>query len=146
MRQVAVSTCENHWFRMWRVYNHGIFGRGKSLPLQYLSSRSQKKQDALRDGRKLNARREDRLGGHKEMSPYISWLTNTALVYEPICGGRGDCGVLVNEYSCAHGAKINFGDLTPYLTYGIDCALCAMRNKWGSRRWLTLCSFLSQAI
>jgi len=27
------------------------------------------------------------------------------------------CGVSVNEYSCAHGAQINFGDLTPYLTY-----------------------------
>ncbi len=27
------------------------------------------------------------------------------------------CGVSVNEYSCAHGAQINFGDLTPYLTF-----------------------------
>ncbi len=34
-------------------------------------------------------------------------LTNSALVYEPKCA---------NEYSCAHGAQINFGDLTPYLT------------------------------
>jgi hypothetical protein len=25
--------------------------------------------------------------------------------------------VSANEYSCAHGAQINFGDLTPYLTY-----------------------------
>ncbi len=31
-------------------------------------------------------------------------------------GGRG-CGVSVNEYSCAHGAQINFLDLTPCLTY-----------------------------
>jgi hypothetical protein len=23
-----------------------------------------------------------------------------------------------NEYSCAQGVQINFGDLTPYLTYG----------------------------
>jgi hypothetical protein len=30
----------------------------------------------------------------------------------------GCCGVSANEYSCAHGAQINFGDLTPYLTYG----------------------------
>ncbi len=32
----------------------------------------------------------------------------------------GDCGVSANEYNCAHsqGAQINFGDLTPYLTYG----------------------------
>jgi hypothetical protein len=30
--------------------------------------------------------------------------------------GRG-CGVSANEYSCTHGAQINVGDLTPYLTY-----------------------------
>ncbi len=46
----------------------------------------------------------------------LSWLTNSALVYEPKCGGGG-CGISANEYSCAHGAQINFGDLTPYLTY-----------------------------
>jgi hypothetical protein len=32
-------------------------------------------------------------------------------------GGGASCGVSANEYSCAHGAQINFGDLTPYLTY-----------------------------
>jgi hypothetical protein len=32
-------------------------------------------------------------------------------------GGGGSVGVSANEYSCAHGAQINFGDLTPYLTY-----------------------------
>ncbi len=31
------------------------------------------------------------------------------------------CRVLANEYSCAHGAQINFGDLNPYLTYGHRC-------------------------
>jgi hypothetical protein len=36
------------------------------------------------------------------------------------CGGRGGCGVSSNEYISAHGAKINFGDLTPYLTYGVN--------------------------
>jgi hypothetical protein len=30
-------------------------------------------------------------------------------------GGFGDS---VNEYTCVHGAQINLGDLTPYLTYG----------------------------
>jgi hypothetical protein len=30
----------------------------------------------------------------------------------------GGFGVSANEYSCTHGAQINFGDLTPYLTYG----------------------------
>ncbi len=33
-------------------------------------------------------------------------------------GGRGGGGS-ANKYSCAHGAQLNFGDLTPYLTYGI---------------------------
>ncbi len=33
-------------------------------------------------------------------------------------GGGEVCRVSVNEYSCAHGAQINFGDLTPFLTYG----------------------------
>ncbi len=28
-----------------------------------------------------------------------------------------------NEYSCAHGAQINFGDLTPYLTYDRNTVL-----------------------
>jgi hypothetical protein len=28
------------------------------------------------------------------------------------------CGVLANKCSCSHGAQINFGDLTPYLTWG----------------------------
>ncbi len=32
--------------------------------------------------------------------------------------GKGGCGVSAKEYSWAHGAQINFGDLTPYLTYG----------------------------
>ncbi len=51
-------------------------------------------------------------------SPWGPWLTNSALVYVPKCGGGGGCGVSDNEYSCAHGAHINFEDPTPYLTYG----------------------------
>jgi hypothetical protein len=59
-------------------------------------------------------------GSHRESSN-VSGLTNSALVYEPKCGGkRGEgCGVSANEYSCTHGAQINFGDLTPYLTYAL---------------------------
>ncbi len=34
-------------------------------------------------------------------------------------GGGGGCGVSANEYSCAHGAQINFGDQTPSLPYDI---------------------------
>jgi hypothetical protein len=29
-------------------------------------------------------------------------------------GGVGGLRVSANEYSCAHGAQINFGDLTPW--------------------------------
>ncbi len=47
----------------------------------------------------------------------LSLLTNSALVYESKCGGGGGCGVSANEYSCAHGAQINFGDIPPYLTF-----------------------------
>jgi hypothetical protein len=35
-------------------------------------------------------------------------------------GGVEGGGVSTNEYSCAHGAQIHFGDLTLYLTYGIE--------------------------
>jgi hypothetical protein len=60
----------------------------------------------------------------------LSWLTNCALVYEPNAEGgiMGDAGsqpttiyfVSDNEYSCAQGAQINYGDLTSCLTYGLD--------------------------
>jgi hypothetical protein len=57
------------------------------------------------------------LGGHKEMSSTVAWLTNNPLSYEPKCRRKGgSCGVSTNEYSCAHGSQINFGDLTPYLS------------------------------
>jgi hypothetical protein len=35
-------------------------------------------------------------------------------------GGVAACGVSANEYSCAHGAQIKFGDLTPYLSYDTE--------------------------
>jgi hypothetical protein len=31
--------------------------------------------------------------------------------------GEGGCWVSANENSCEHGAQINFGDITPYLTH-----------------------------
>jgi hypothetical protein len=48
----------------------------------------------------------------------LSWLTNSALVYEPKCWGKGEsCGISANEYSCTQETK-NFADLTSYLPYG----------------------------
>jgi hypothetical protein len=48
----------------------------------------------------------------------LSWLTNSALAN---AGGGEGCGASANEYSCA---QINFGDLTPYLTYASLYILC----------------------
>jgi hypothetical protein len=41
-------------------------------------------------------------------------------------GGGVRCGVSANEYSCAHTAQINFGDLTAYLTYGGNSLVVAL--------------------
>jgi hypothetical protein len=35
----------------------------------------------------------------------------------PNAGRGGIAGVSADENSCAHGAQMNFGDLTPYLTF-----------------------------
>ncbi len=51
-------------------------------------------------------------GVYKEMSS-IFWLTNSALVCKPKCGGGG--GFAGSQLYT--GAPINFGDLTRYLTY-----------------------------
>ncbi len=67
----------------------------------------------------------------------LYWLTNSALVYEPKCMGMGGgwgCGVSANEYSCALGAQIKFGDLTPYLTYGENSS----RNLFGGAIWRSM--------
>ncbi len=76
----------------------------------------------------------------------VSWLTNSALVYEPKCGGGGrGCGVSANDYSCAHGALINFGD--PYLTYVLavtlsPCSHTVIRFVWVSAKFGT-CTVVS---
>ncbi len=46
-------------------------------------------------------------------------------------GGGGGCGFSANEYSFAHGAQLDFGDLTPYLTYGENSS----RNLFGGAVW-----------
>ncbi len=51
---------------------------------------------------------------------YLDWPI--VFSYMSPNAGEGGEGVVAgsqpaNEYSCAHGAQINFGDLTPYLTY-----------------------------
>jgi hypothetical protein len=55
----------------------------------------------------------------------LSWLTNSAFVYEPKCGGKGELRGLSQWIQLYTGAQLNLGDLTPYLTYGwkvyVDC-------------------------
>jgi hypothetical protein len=45
----------------------------------------------------------------------LSWLTNSSLVHEPKCGGKGG---VAGPLPTSTAVQINFGDLTPYLTYG----------------------------
>ncbi len=56
----------------------------------------------------------------KNLGGVVYPLNNKSLVQTlGCCGGEGgDSGVSANLYGCAHGAQINFGDLTPcpYLT------------------------------
>ncbi len=63
----------------------------------------------------------------------LSWLTNSALVMSPEKCARGEGGVRgltfslwVQRYT---GAQINFGDLTPYLTYAMKLC-CSLRGSW----------------
>ncbi len=42
----------------------------------------------------------------------------------------GGCGVSANEYSCAHGAQINLGDLTPYLKGQCHEIFCFWFFSW----------------
>ncbi len=52
----------------------------------------------------------------------LSWLANSALVYESKCGGRGGVAGSPPMSTAVditwHGAEINFVHLTPYLTFG----------------------------
>ncbi len=56
----------------------------------------------------------------------------------PMLGEGVDCGVSANEYSYAHGAQINFGDLTPYLIFGIRrSSKLLLKGGGGGERHLT---------
>ncbi len=59
----------------------------------------------------------------------LSWLTNSALVYEAKMqgDGRGVEGSQPMSTAAHRGAHINFGDLTPYLTY----VLIVLRHGFG---------------
>jgi hypothetical protein len=56
---------------------------------------------------------------------YLGWPIASS--YMSPNGGEGGRlrGLSANEYSCAHGAQVNFGNLTPYLInlYGLSTLL-----------------------
>jgi hypothetical protein len=59
-------------------------------------------------------------------------------------GECGSCGVSANEYSCAHGAQIYSGDLTPYLTYEREAVLAAAQSiNHFYFRWCAAATFFS---
>ncbi len=80
-----------------------------------------------------------RQGVTKKCRP--SWLTDSALVYEPKCGGGGLRGLSQWVHSCAHGAQINFGDLTPYLTY-----ICLQMSNRSAYRALNENEFIIKTV
>ncbi len=63
----------------------------------------------------------------------------------PNVGGWGvELRISANEFSCAHGAQINLGDLTPCLTYGNtnleEQTVCHDRQLKGLMPCLPLCN------
>ncbi len=55
--------------------------------------------------------------GSKREFVYLGWPIAPSYMSPNAGGGGGGCGVSANEYSCPHGAQINFGDLTSPLVY-----------------------------
>ncbi len=65
----------------------------------------------------------------------LSWLTNSALVYEPMCEGRGVAGSQPMSTAVrARGVQINFGDLTPYLIYAFKGSRARIRKPFQEPR------------
>ncbi len=88
---------------------------------------------------------------------YLGWpIAPSYRLWALMRGGGGGCGASANEYSCAHGAPINFGDLTPYITYGISCHLVTLQLAdnispleiiWGNQvNVYSLCSTLDNLL
>ncbi len=67
----------------------------------------------------------------------LSWPI-APLVYEPKCGGwvgvAGSQPMNTAVHITWHGAQINFGDLTPYLTYAGTRSLFPSFHLWGRHR------------
>jgi hypothetical protein len=62
-------------------------------------------------------------GGHKEMS--LSWLTNSAHVFEPKCGGEGESA---NEYSWGRIQRKTWY-MEPYAGADYNLTLCPHQGR-----------------
>jgi hypothetical protein len=62
--------------------------------------------------------------GSQRDAVYLGWPIVPSCM-SPSAGGWWR-EVSANEHSCAHGAQINFGDQTPYLTCEPDQSFCSM--------------------
>jgi hypothetical protein len=45
-------------------------------------------------------------------------------------GGWVEGSLAMRTYSCAHGAQLNSGDLTPYLTFAYNCLLDRLLDEF----------------
>ncbi len=71
---------------------------------------------------------------------YLGW-TIVPSYMSPNAGGVVVAGSLsANEYSCAHGAQMNVGDLPPYLTKRLHVPLFKRKNR--ANNWSFFCSNL----
>ncbi len=60
----------------------------------------------------------------------LSWLTNSAAYLSPNAGGGRACGGLSQWVQLYTEAQINFGDIAPYLTFGINIYLGVKGTRW----------------
>ncbi len=67
----------------------------------------------------------------------LSWLTNSAIVYESKWGGGGWSQPMSTAVHMWHGAQINFGDLTPYLTYAVNLSKALYKQYFWPLQKLT---------
>ncbi len=62
---------------------------------------------------------------------YLGWPIAHSYMSPKAGAGRGGrLGASANEYSCAHGAQINFGDLTPYFNYVMSVFIVIMSSRY----------------
>jgi hypothetical protein len=54
--------------------------------------------------------------------------------------------VSANEYSCAHGAQINYGDLTPYLAFAGTFTLLYVSHRYLLNLERAVCLFQTNQV